>query len=125
VSAWEWTNLCPRQHENPGGLWTWPAPCSDRDTSIQRDRGIRLAERQGEQGTGYCELRGWDTAHIAEDFDVTRAISPFERPKLGPWLTIPEPITRWDVLVVAGSTASRAPCYAERLAAIGRQIAER
>ena len=46
-------------------------------------------ERQREQDTRYCEMRGWDIAHIAEDPVVSGAISPFERPKLSPWLTAP------------------------------------
>jgi hypothetical protein len=38
-------------------------------------------ERQCDQDTRYCELRGWD-------IDVSWGISPFERPELGPWLTV-------------------------------------
>jgi hypothetical protein len=30
-------------------------------------------ERQREQDTRYCELRGWDIAHITEDLDVSGA----------------------------------------------------
>ena len=37
---------------------------------------------------------------IAEDLDVSGAVSPFERPNLGPWLTDPTKIAQWDVLVV-------------------------
>jgi site-specific DNA recombinase len=43
-------------------------------------------ERQCEHDTRYCEMRGWDIVHIAEDLDVFGGISPFERPELGPWL---------------------------------------
>jgi hypothetical protein len=44
-------------------------------------------ERQCDQDTRYCELRGWDIVHIAEHLDVSWDISPFER-RL--WLTAPE-----------------------------------
>jgi site-specific DNA recombinase len=58
-------------------------------------------KRQTEQTQGYCDLRGWDIAHVASNLDVSGGISPWERPDLGKWLTEPELIARWDVLVVA------------------------
>jgi site-specific DNA recombinase len=42
--------------------------------------------------------RGQHTlVHIAKDEDVSGAVSPFERPGLGPWLSRPN---EWDILVV-------------------------
>jgi hypothetical protein len=54
-------------------------------------------ERRREQDTRYCEMRGWDIAHIPEDLDVSVADSPLEHPKLSPWLTVPELVGKWAV----------------------------
>jgi site-specific DNA recombinase len=64
-------------------------------------------KRQTEQTQGYCDLRGWDIAHVASNLDVSGGISPWERPDLGKWLTEPELIARWDVLVVASARLDR------------------
>lgn len=58
-------------------------------------------ERQQRQARGYCERREWTIVPVAMDLDVSGAISPFERSKLSPWLTMPELVAKWDVLVVA------------------------
>ena len=39
--------------------------------------------------------------HITEDASTSGALSPFRRDNLGPWLTRPELIARWDVLVTS------------------------
>ena len=57
-------------------------------------------ERQDAQITGYCGLRDWELIHMCEDLDVSGGISPFDRGDLGKWLTAPEYIEQWDVLVV-------------------------
>ena len=58
-------------------------------------------ERQCEQITLTTQVRGDELVHITEDSDVSGGISPFDREDLGPWLTEPEKITKWDVLIVA------------------------
>jgi site-specific DNA recombinase len=58
-------------------------------------------ERQREQDEAYCGIKGWDIVHVCRDLDVSGAISPFDRGDLGKWLTAPELIDQWDVLVVS------------------------
>jgi hypothetical protein len=58
-------------------------------------------KRQTEQTQRYCDLRGCDIAHVASNLDVSGGISPWQRSDLGKWLTEPELIARWDVLVIA------------------------
>lgn len=58
-------------------------------------------ERQGEDITNRVKADRNTLVHIAEDTDVSGAISPFERPDLGRWLTEPALIARWDTLMVA------------------------
>lgn len=65
---------------------------TDESTSI---------ERQREQITLTAQVRGDELTHIAEDSDISGAISPFAREGLGPWLIDPVKIAQWDVLVVA------------------------
>ncbi|MGH7484655.1 MAG: recombinase family protein, partial [bacterium] len=65
---------------------------TDESTSI---------ERQGEQIEGHSKLHDIDLVAITEDVDVSGAISPFDRKDLGPWLTDPDKIAQWDVIIVA------------------------
>src|SRR6266542_4408782 len=65
---------------------------TDESTSI---------ERQGEQGEATAKARGEDVVHVAQDVDVSGAVSPFQRADLGPWLTDPDKIAQWDMLIVA------------------------
>jgi site-specific DNA recombinase len=58
-------------------------------------------ERQREQITLTARSRGDTLVHIAVDTDVSGAVSPFERPDLGPWLTDPAKFAMWDGLIVA------------------------
>jgi site-specific DNA recombinase len=58
-------------------------------------------ERQQQQDEAYCGIKSWSIVHTCRDLDVSGGISPFERPELGKWLTTPELIDRWDVLVVS------------------------
>lgn len=55
-------------------------------------------ERQRTKITIYARLHEHEVVGLAEDLDVSGAISPFERPKLGPWLARPDD---WDGLIVA------------------------
>ncbi len=57
--------------------------------------------RQREQITLTTRVRGDELIHITEDTDISGSISPFEREGLGPWLTEPEKIGQWDVLIVS------------------------
>jgi DNA invertase Pin-like site-specific DNA recombinase len=47
------------------------------------------------------KARGDRLVHVTEDTDVSGAVSPFERPELGPWLTEPDKIAQWDYLIVS------------------------
>lgn len=64
---------------------------TDESTSI---------ERQREQITLTSRIRGEALVHITEDTDISGNISPFERDGLGPWLTDPDKIAKWDCLIV-------------------------
>ena len=56
--------------------------------------------RQREQITLTAKIRGDKLVHITEDADISGKISPFERDGLGPWLTDPDKIAKWDCLIV-------------------------
>lgn len=58
-------------------------------------------ERQSEQITLTAKIRDADLICITEDTDISGSISPFARDGLGPWLTDPEKIVQWDILIVA------------------------
>lgn len=58
-------------------------------------------ERQSEQISLTCQVRGDTPVHITEDVDVSGKVSPFERAGLGPWLTEPDKIAQWDAIMVA------------------------
>jgi site-specific DNA recombinase len=55
-------------------------------------------ERQRNKINTYARLHEHEVVGLAEDLDVSGAISPFERPKLGPWLARSDD---WDGLIVA------------------------
>jgi site-specific DNA recombinase len=55
-------------------------------------------ERQRIKIDTYARLHEHEVVGLAEDLDVSGAISPFERPALGPWLARPDD---WDALIVA------------------------
>jgi DNA invertase Pin-like site-specific DNA recombinase len=56
--------------------------------------------RQREVITGWASLNSpAEVVGIPEDLDVSGAVSPFERPGLGPWLSDPAKVAQWDVLV--------------------------
>jgi DNA invertase Pin-like site-specific DNA recombinase len=57
-------------------------------------------ERQREQINGYANLHGHTVIDITQDLDVSGATSPFEREFLGPWLTEPDKINKWDGICV-------------------------
>jgi DNA invertase Pin-like site-specific DNA recombinase len=57
--------------------------------------------RQREQIEGWGKLHRHTLAAITEDLDVSGAVSPFERPELGPWLTDPAKIALWDALIIS------------------------
>lgn len=57
-------------------------------------------ERQRDQITLTAQARGDTLVAITEDTDVSGAVSPFDRDGLGPWLTDPGLIARWDALIV-------------------------
>jgi len=55
-------------------------------------------ERQRTKITTYAKLHEHEVVGLAEDLDVSGAVSPFDRPQLGPWLKRPDD---WDGLIVA------------------------
>lgn len=57
-------------------------------------------ERQREVVASWADMNHGQIVHVAEDLDVSGAVSPWERPELGPWLTEPGKFAQWDVLVV-------------------------
>lgn len=57
-------------------------------------------ERQRESGIARSKSDGCAHPLITEDIDVSGAVSPFDRPELGPYLTDPAKIAQWDRLVV-------------------------
>lgn len=62
---------------------------TDASTSVERQREVISLT---------CQARGDQLVAITEDADVSGAISPFERPDLGPWLAKPD---QWDAIMVA------------------------
>jgi site-specific DNA recombinase len=55
-------------------------------------------ERQKQRITTYASLQEHEIVGWAEDLDVSGAVSPFDRPRLGPWLKRPD---EWDGLIVS------------------------
>lgn len=53
-------------------------------------------ERQLKDCEELCAERGYEVVGVAEDLNVSAAVKPQERPKLGAWLKTPE---RYDVIV--------------------------
>jgi site-specific DNA recombinase len=58
-------------------------------------------ERQHEKNRGMANVRGDRMVATIDDSEVSGAVSPFERPGLGPYLTEPAKIASWDVLYLA------------------------
>jgi site-specific DNA recombinase len=71
---------------------------TDESTSI---------ERQTEQITLTAKIRGDELVkikpgeYVTVDTDISGSVSPFLREGLGSWLTDPDKIAQWDVLIVA------------------------
>lgn len=63
---------------------------TDETTSPERQRALIEANA----AAGGHTIVGW-----AVDLEVSRSVNPFEAPELGPWLTDPELIDQWDVLI--------------------------
>ena len=62
--------------------------------------GSTSVERQTEQIEAWAKAQGHEVVGIAVDVDVSGAVSPFDAPALGPWLTA-ERLGEWDVLCAA------------------------
>jgi DNA invertase Pin-like site-specific DNA recombinase len=72
-----------------------------------RGEGLSL-ETQDEVSKLFTEAQGWTIAGTAGDTVSGRKVKPQDRKNLGPWLTDPALIARWDVLVAAkGDRISR------------------
>ena len=57
--------------------------------------------RQEEQIRGWAGIHGHTVTHITMDLDVSGSKPAILRPELGPWLTSPDKIAQWDILVCA------------------------
>jgi site-specific DNA recombinase len=58
-------------------------------------------QRQREQIRTWAALYGHTVVHITEDTDVSGSVPAATRPDLGPWLTDPSLMVRWDILCAA------------------------
>jgi site-specific DNA recombinase len=58
-------------------------------------------ERQREQIQAYGTAHGHEVVHITVDLDVSGSVSAWDRPELGPWLSRPELLARWDIVCAA------------------------
>jgi DNA invertase Pin-like site-specific DNA recombinase len=65
---------------------------TDESTSIERQREDITRRVHADRGT---------LVTITEDTDISGAVSPFQRPQLGPWLTQPRKTAQWDTLMVS------------------------
>jgi Resolvase, N terminal domain len=73
----------------------------------KRGDGLSL-ETQDEVARLFAEAQGWTVIGAAGDTVSGRKVKPTARKNLGPWLTDPALVTRWDVLVAAkGDRISR------------------
>jgi DNA invertase Pin-like site-specific DNA recombinase len=73
----------------------------------KRGEGLSL-ETQDEVARLFAEAQGWTVIGAAGDTVSGRKVKPTARKNLGPWLTDPALVTRWDVLVAAkGDRISR------------------
>ncbi len=57
--------------------------------------------RQLAKITAFADANDHEIVAVAEDLDISGAVSPFDRPSLGPWLSDPDKITRWTALACA------------------------
>jgi site-specific DNA recombinase len=89
-----------RRFSNPGTIGDMGRALGARRLSRKTDESTSM-ERQGEQIELTARIRGDSLVCMTEDTDVSGSISPFEREDLGPWLTDPDKISQWDVLIVA------------------------
>jgi DNA invertase Pin-like site-specific DNA recombinase len=75
-----------------------------RYLSVVRLSAFAMSSTSPDRQRDHCltaiGLRDGVDVGVAEDLDVSATkFSPFKRPQLGPWLTDPEKIDQWDVLV--------------------------
>jgi site-specific DNA recombinase len=66
--------------------------------SKTKDRAVSPTT-QRERIRAWSDSNGHQVAKITEDLSKTGKMSAFRRPELGPWLTDPDKIATWDVLV--------------------------
>ena len=67
-----------------------------------RERGDDLItgiQTQDQRSTDWARQEGHVIAHVTRDRNVSGAIAPWERPELGPWLTDPVKLVRYDGIV--------------------------
>src|ERR1035438_2673426 len=66
--------------------------------SKTRDRSVSLPAQRGKI-TAWAKAHDCELIRITEDPSQSGGLSAFKRPDLGPWLTEPERVAAWDILV--------------------------
>lgn len=65
--------------------------------SKTKDRAVSTTQR--EKINVYAAENGHHVVKLTEDLSKSGKVSAFKRPKLGPYLTDPDKIATWDILV--------------------------
>lgn len=58
-------------------------------------------ERQEQNTELYIQVKNWELVGLVSDENVSGGSDPFTRPELGPWLTDPDKIDKYDIIVAA------------------------
>ena len=66
-------------------------------------------DRDDTEARKWADDEGHEVIAVTEDV-VSGRSDPFKRDGLGPWLTRPELVAQWDLLVVSKLTGSRETC---------------
>lgn len=81
--------------------WVLAARLS-RVAKKDRERGDALIDgiqTQDQRGAEWARDEGHVIVHVTKDRNISGAVPPWERPELGPWLTDPTNLVRYDGLV--------------------------
>ena len=83
-----------------------------RLSRINAEGGRDRIERDDEAAQDWAERQGLTIVAVSKDEGISGGVSPFKRPKLGPWLKEPALVASYDV-IVASSIDRLARNYAE------------
>jgi len=67
---------------------------------VDKSEASRI-ERDEEAGRQWAEANGAEVIAVTKDRGVSGAISPWKRPGLGPWLSDPEKVGQYDMIVAS------------------------